>query len=188
MKLIGVKNPRIGYIASSPDPDRIYFDSKRSYYQKLDAELSPYVDSESSQITVNAIFECDAIHLSGGNTFDFSRWLHQAGLFKPLSLYAQERGVLVGVSAGAILMTSSVGTAYLCGDIAEGDVGRYMAMGLVQFGFWPHYAPINSQGVAQGYENAPRVLYACPDGAGVIVDGASVETFGPLTVLDGGGR
>ena len=46
---------------------------------------------------------CDAIHLTGGNTFQFSYWLRERGLDAELKRYAKAGGVLIGVSAGAIL-------------------------------------------------------------------------------------
>lgn len=186
LRLMAVARPRIGYVASAPDPQRVYFDRARAYYAELGAELALYIDSETEfpATVMDALAECDAIHLSGGNTFAFSHWLKTCGLLAPLRRYARGKGVLIGVSAGAILMTSCVETAALCGDVAELPLSEHESLGLVQFGFWPHYTPGAGPGEAGGV--APRVLYACPDGAGVVIDGPSVQTYGAVAVFDRG--
>ncbi len=116
LRLIGVRRPRIGYVSSAPDPSRAYFDQKRAYYHRLGAELTMYTDSESADLEgdVEILCRCDAIHLTGGNTFTFLRWLRVRRALPLLRAYALgDRGVLIGASAGAILMTPSIQTAVL---------------------------------------------------------------------------
>src|SRR5262245_58988759 len=108
LRLIAVKQPRIGYVSSAPDPSRFYFEQKREYYRRLGVELRMYVDSESEDLEedLQALCQCDAIHLTGGNTFTFLNWLRARSVLPVLRSYAEEdRGVLIGTSAGAILMT-----------------------------------------------------------------------------------
>ena len=82
MELIDVENPKIGYVASSPDKDKFYFTPKQTYYSDLDAELTAYTDTKNAEDEdhLENLFNCDAIHLSGGNTFFFLAWLRQTGL------------------------------------------------------------------------------------------------------------
>lgn len=175
IRLIGVKQPRIGYISSAPDPQRAYFKLKRSYYARMGAELVVYFDSESKDIEsdMKILAGCDAIHLSGGNTFTFLGWLRSRGIMPLLRSYAAEdRGVLIGVSAGAILMTPTVETAALCGDERPAEFKDVEALGLVDFYFWPHYRGDTGSGISL---DPGRRIYGCEDGTGIIVDGASVE-------------
>lgn len=189
LELIGRPNPRIGYLSSAPDPQQLYFLRKQAYYAELGARLTCYADEQNicGDVTA-ALLDCDAIHLSGGNTFSFSRWLEQAGLFGPLREFAHARGVLIGASAGAILMTKWIATALLCGDEAEDAPAGYASLALVDFGFWPHYQAESAapEIVAQACPAGTSVdLYACPDGSGLIVNGDILEIWGQARPVSG---
>jgi dipeptidase E len=183
LRLIGRPRPRIGYISATPDPERTYFQHTRDYYAAIGADVPIYIDSHSIQSGPDwkALFLCDGIHLSGGNTFSFVYWLRQRNLLKILTQYVSEGGVLIGVSAGAILMSPSMRSAELCGDVRVGDVINDAAMGLVDFHIWPHF---DSRAVgstqAELASSLPN-LYGCPDGAGIIIDGERVELFGRVS-------
>jgi dipeptidase E len=183
LTLIGAASPRIGYLSSAPDPERHYFSRKQAYYHDLGCDLSVYVDSDvvAQSGLLAALFDCDAIHLTGGNTYFFLRWLLVSGMIQSLRSFANDGGVLIGASAGSLLMTRSIAIAELSGDTPDPSMTSLEALGLVDFQFWPHYRP--------GAENQPRVsaflsnvdlAYACPDGAGVIVDGPRVELIGEV--------
>ncbi len=106
LQLLGTTAARIGYISSSSDPQRQYFTVKQQYYQQYGLELALYVELDVAYKTdlLAPLFACDAIHLSGGNTYYFLSWLQQRGLMERLQHYALHQGVLIGISAGAILM------------------------------------------------------------------------------------
>lgn len=176
---VGHAHPLIGYISAAPDASRVYFERARQCYLAQGMELSCYVDSNSSENELAAVFACEVIHLSGGNTFSFLHWLKQRGLLAKLRHYALSGGFLIGVSAGAILMTPSVASAELCADVREAGLTDDAALGLVDFHFWPHFEP------RQG--RAPRLmqltsalahLYRCPDDAAIVVEGDQIELFG----------
>ncbi|WP_427914851.1 Type 1 glutamine amidotransferase-like domain-containing protein [Ramlibacter sp. MMS24-I3-19] len=180
MRLLGVERPRIAYLASQPDPYRVYFEQARSCYKHLGADLAVYLDSETvpGGGGSGSLIGCDAVHLSGGNTYSFSTWLSGAGLFQCLRQFAADGGALIGVSAGAILITPCIDTASLCGDVAD-RAGGHETLGLVPFGFLPHWVP--GQRLPAGALSHP--IYACTDGAGVIVDGATIEAHGHVELL-----
>src|ERR1700679_690425 len=71
LRLIGVPKPKIGFISSAPDPQRGDFEHKRNYYKALGADLSRYLDAETIdfEAALAAVLSCDAVHLSGGNTY-----------------------------------------------------------------------------------------------------------------------
>lgn len=189
MELIGVARPGIGYVSAAPEPGRGYFEFKRGYYAKLGAELNYLLDWETPDLT-NALREltaCDAIHLSGGNTFEFLRWLKQRDVLPVLCAFAERGGVLIGVSAGAILMTPDVSSAALCGDAPDSLLEATAALGLVDFHFWPHYQTgaehhLHHAGLLGGMDQ----VIACPDGAGVVIDGQRCENFGGVICMQNG--
>jgi dipeptidase E len=187
LQLIGKPKPRIGYVASSPDPERYFFDRKRTYYKALDADLSVYLDATTLEFnnTLSDLMACDAIHLSGGDTYAFLRWIKRSGLHKMLCNFAMSGKVLVGTSAGAILMTPSICTAALCGDMPDRDP-QIASLNLVPFHFWPHYVNGNENDEAASLLlNSLQVTYACPDGSGVIVDGPEVALVGAVRKFPG---
>lgn len=190
LQLIGKPKPRIGYVASSPDPERYFFDRKRAYYKALDADLAVYLDSTTLQFrnVLSELVACDAIHLSGGNTYHFLRWIKRSGLAETLRDFATSGKVLIGTSAGAILMTPSICTAALCGD--EPDVDPVMAsLNLVPFHIWPHYVDgAENNDAAKLLLSSLQVTYACPDGSGVIVDGSDVARVGAVREFRGKGN
>lgn len=179
--LMATTNPRIGYVASAPDPDRAYFSSKREYYARLGVDLRPYVDewTAGDRAGLRDLLDCDAIHLSGGNPYRFLRWLKATGLLVALREFALDGGVLVGNSGGSLLMTGDISFAALSPFGRSERSDSVDALALVDFQFWPHYQPGQER-----ESNASRLLaaapavYACPDGSGIIVEGASIQTFG----------
>jgi len=186
ISLIGVEYPKIGYISSSPDPARHYFSRKKSYYRALGCDLNVYVDSDvvAQPGLIPRLLECDAIHLTGGNTFTFLQWLQRANMLSVLRAFVGNQGVMIGASAGSLLMTSSIAIAELSGDTPDPSMTDLKALGLVDFCFWPHYQ--------LGAEHRPResaflstvpFIYACPDGAGVIVDGPDVHLVGEVKAI-----
>ncbi|MCP5022601.1 MAG: type 1 glutamine amidotransferase-like domain-containing protein [bacterium] len=185
-QVIGANTPRMGYVASSPDPGRVFFERKRAHYENLGVDLCAYLDSDTCDLdaALSSLMDCDAIHLSGGNTFSFLGWLRERGALPALQEYGRTGGPLVGVSAGAILLTSSVSCAELCGDVQPPGFLDMKAMGLVDFEFWPHYTfgAENGHGIGAFLRYAPLV-YACPDGAGLVAGGGKVEMFGDVRVF-----
>jgi dipeptidase E len=188
LRLIGVRRPRIGYVSSAPDPDRCCFDHKRSYYANRGADLAAFLDADTLDLERDLVrlIGCDAIHLAGGNTFSFLRWLTELGVLPVLRTYALDGGVLIGASAGSILMTPAVGTAALCGDEHDPGLVHEDALGLVDFHFWPHYRPGAEFGAqAQSILRQVVPLYGCPDGSGIVIDGPHVEHHGAVRMLSG---
>lgn len=183
LQLIGAARPRIGYVASAPDPSRSYYAAKREYYEALGVELSTYVDEAlvSDSRCVMDLFECDAIHLTGGNTYRFLRWLKVTGLLEQLRAYAATGGVLIGNSAGSLLMARDISIARLSPDEVPEEPQSLDALGLVDFHFWPHYEPGQEcSATAATFLAAASEVLACPDGAGIIVDDGTPEIIGPV--------
>ena len=140
--LIGKPGATVGYLPSAPDPQRRYFHSKKSYYSRLDLRLTHYFDPETLNYEkdIAVLLSCDAIHLSGGNTFHFLKWLKALQMANALKSYVNAGGVLIGASAGSILMTPNIGTATLCGDTNNVALTDWSSLSLVNLAFWPHFS------------------------------------------------
>jgi dipeptidase E len=186
LALIGKQHPTMGYIPSSSDPERVWFKQKQMYYETLGINLSVYfeIDVNYEPEKLNGLLKCDAIHLSGGNTYHFLYWLHVRRLLTPLREYVAKGGILIGTSAGAILMTPEISSASLCGDtpLAGEEMTDLSALGLVDFAFLPHLNQVEGAAtLLQEYSREyPRVIYGCPDGDGIIVNGEQIEYLGHI--------
>ena len=188
--LLGKSNPKIGYIPSSADPQRKYYEERRVYYARLGMTLSTYfeLDAAYDPNRLEALLACDAIHLTGGNTYYFLHWLRKRGMLAPLRQYVARDGVLIGVSAGAILMTPDIATAALCGDEPLEGETDIAALHLVDFAFVPHFGEIPSDLVAlQAYSQSRQVdVYACRHGDGIVVEDDQVKCIGDVTAIVNG--
>ena len=113
--LIGKKKPRIGYISSETDKKRKYFREVKNYYQKYGFSQFLYfdLDEEYDPKIKEKLLSCDAIHLSGGNTYHFLYHIKRRKFTSFLRNYAKNKGVLIGISAGAIIMTPTITTTTL---------------------------------------------------------------------------
>ena len=188
--LLGKPNPTIGYIPSSTDTRWEYYEERRVYYARLGMTLSTCFGLEEAYDPnqLEVLLACDAIHLTGGNTYCFLHWLRKRAMLAPLRQYVARGGVLIGVSAGAILMTPDIATAALCGDEPLEGETDLTALQLVDFAFVPHHGEIPPDLVAlQAYSRArPEAVYACRDGDGIVVEDDQVKCIGDVTVIANG--
>jgi dipeptidase E len=179
----------VGYIPASPDRDRRFFSGLARHYEQLGIALQFFsLEDEFQPDALPELLQLDAIHLSGGNTFRFLHWLRARGLFSELQKYVAQGGVLVGVSAGAILMTRNIRSAAICGDApypAPNDptLGETAGLGLVDFAILPHFEGSAAQraALARLGEELGSVAYGVADGSGIVVDGSCVELIGDVT-------
>ena len=192
LALIDKPHPLVGYIPSSADPDRKWFKIKQAYYAAIGVTLTNYFELDNHFVPdmLAALIQCDAIHLSGGNTYHFLYWLRKRGMLEVLQEYVKNGGVLIGNSAGAILMTREINSTALSRDIPfpgeESD--DLSALGLVNFAFFPHinlYSNYREAMIKYSLEH-PYPIYGCADGNGIIVDGDQIEFIGSIMKAQNG--
>ena len=134
------RNASIGYLPSGPDPHRDWFNHQAPYYGRYGFTMTYFgLQEEFDDSRLPELFGSDAIHLTGGNTFQFLHWLRERGLIDRIRAYVHDGGVLIGASAGSIIMTPDVATAFLCGDEPYEGMSSGAAIGLVDFEMVPHY-------------------------------------------------
>ncbi|MBY3053846.1 Type 1 glutamine amidotransferase-like domain-containing protein [Rhizobium laguerreae] len=188
--LILSRGNRIGYIASGPEPQREFFNEKRRYYRSYGLSLDLFFDLDvlSGDEEIGRLFSYDAIHLSGGHTGDFLRRLRQSGMLDKLRSWALDDGILVGTSAGAILMTPTIAVDALFSGGSPDAVQDGAALDLLPFEFFPHLNddPGYLSALLRYSETTATPILACRDGEGLILGNGLVEIFGaPLMISDG---
>jgi dipeptidase E len=190
LDLMAGRGHRIGYVPAGPEPDRRFYRERQAYYARLELDLSVFFDTAGPlhAVRLGTLLDCDAIHLSGGNTRAFLRLLRVNGLLAPLAEWARNDGLLIGTSAGAILMTPTVALDAMFSGEDPGAVRDGGALDLVPFEFFPHldkstdYLP---QLLAYSTDTSRRIA-ACRDGDGVVVNDDVVESVGEIVWIKNG--
>jgi dipeptidase E len=191
LRLLGGSSPRIGYLTSAPDPARRFFAAKQAYYAQYGAIDLIYFDPEEVKTRAlgDALFACDAIHLTGGDTRGYLARLKRVKLIEPLRQYALSGKLLIGTSAGAILMTPSIALDALFQAAAPVTSPDQRALDLLPFEFFPHLQtdPGHLPALMRySQENAGRRIFACPDGDGIIVEDGEARAVGTVTEIRDG--
>jgi len=175
LKLIDSPSPTLTYIPSSSYDGENEFRDFVEHYRAFGVTRFLYfpVDVPQDKVLLSEVFGSDLIHLGGGNTYYFLKYLRLRGLLPFLREFALSGGVLSGLSAGAILMTPNIHTAsypHFDRDENEEQIKNFKAMNLVKFEFFPHYR--NSSRYDKELLRASRKglwpLFALPDGSGIV--------------------
>jgi len=182
--------PKIGYIPSSADPQRKYYKERQAYYSRMEMDLQVYfeLDNEYKPHLLESLLSCDAIHLSGGNTYYFLHWLRKRKMLETLRQYVRQGGVLIGVSAGSILMSSDISICPLYINEPIEIETDYASLNLVNFAFAPHYGTekfSTTISALQKYSLEHQiVVYACHDSGGIVVTEDDVKCIGDVVRID----
>lgn len=183
-EMIGQNNPLVTFISCGSDGDTefsYFVDQFKLFGWKKFLYCS--VDNPIDTVFRKKIFEGQIIHLDGGNTFYFLQALRNNDMLESLKLFVERGGILTGLSAGAIIMTPNITMASIPSfDRDENYVGltRLSSMNLVHFEFFPHYKQSKRYDDAlKNYsKKMGRVIYACPDGSGIVINHEKVTFNG----------
>ena len=187
LEMIGKDKPRLAYIPSASDSTRRYYLEKREYYKRYGIEDILYFDlnKEYDPSLTDELLSCDAIHLSGGDPFQFLGAIRKRGFGPVLKKYHEDGGVLLGISAGAIVLTPSINISHV---FYKSRTDKHQAVGLVDFHFLPHWNQREDRLEAVksfSLENRATV-YACCDGAGMVMQGGNIELVGDVVKIENG--
>jgi dipeptidase E len=188
--LMDSRGRRIGYVPSGPDPGAGFYSQRQVYYARYGLTLDTFfdLDCDHSGAELAALFGCDAIHLSGGNTAHFLARLRRSGMLEKVRHWASGGGILIGTSAGAILMTPTIAVDAIFSGGCPLDVTDGAALDLVSFEFFPHVqARPNYLPELVAYSaKTTRPIIACPDGDGIVVTDGVVKCIGELLFIKNG--
>jgi dipeptidase E len=185
LKLVDSPSPTLTFIPSSSYDGETEFREFVEQYQAFGVSRFLYfpVDVPQDRVLLSEVFSSDLIHLGGGNTYYFLKYLRLRGLLPFLTEFALGGGVLSGLSAGAILMTPNINTAgypKFDRDENEEEVKNFKAMNLVRFEFFPHYknSARYDRELIRESRKTPLPLFALPDGSGIIKEGDKMTFLG----------
>jgi dipeptidase E len=184
--LLTAKSPRVGWVPTMVEDDGQWYRDKVPYYKALGIALEPYVKlgPNTTPDQIKGLLACDGIHLSGGWTPGLLMSLRDFKLLDALRDFVARGGVLIGESAGSIVMTPHIQTCFFLGQYADGYPGQemdYNALNLTNnWTFWPHYRPEDEEKALAFGKKFKIDFYAAEDGGAVVVDGDTIEAFGPV--------
>lgn len=183
-KLFEVPHPRVAWVPSDFEPNSEWFQQKVLYYKAYDISLEePFLwDHPLKTPDLEKLFSYDGIHLSGGDTVQFLSLLRANGWLGFLRDFADAGKVLIGISAGAILMTPSIDTTFdgMYADERPSGHFDFAALHLVDFAFLPHHEDTLALRCHELASELQRTLYACKDGAGLLVQHGQVHQIGDV--------
>ena len=182
----------MGWIPAGSRPEKVaeFFNQRRRYYADLgviDVEMFP-LHQEFDEARIPWLMSRDIIHLSGGDPFIFLRNLKRTGVLEALRSWALRGGILVGDSAGAMLMTANIEIARFGQTPVPADLSDLAALGLVDFEINPHLGSygVPSEGL-RGYSQQKDItVYGVPDGCGLAVVDGIIERHGPVVCFKNG--
>jgi len=173
-------NRTIFYISSQADKTRYFYSRVVSYYARIGIRVSEYFDLENeyNAARIDEIFQAGAVHLSGGSTFHFLQNLQRRGFLSVLQEYAANGGILIGVSAGALLMTPHIEASLVYGDpFIEGIDTR--GLNLVDWEFFPHFNSLITEEKIIAYSRqSGKRIFSCEDGDGIVVSEQGTRFIG----------
>ncbi len=144
LKKVAPKNKSVTFIPSQKFDTKSEFQQLKKDFKKIGYKEFNYfpVDQDFSRTSLTKTLNSDVIFLGGGNTFYFMNSIRKRKLTKLLKDYALAGGILMGLSAGAIIMTPQIhlgGFPREDADTNDVNLNKLKGLKLVNFEVCPHY-------------------------------------------------
>ncbi len=191
LKLLDSNSPTIGYIPSKSDLERSYFNERKQWYKQFGITNFIYfdLDKEFNKDKIEELLSTDAIFLSGGDTRYFLNLLQKNNFIPKLRDYIKNGGILIGASAGAILMTPNIEISELDHSYNTPRLKNMSSLNLVDFEFYPHLNSENCkeiEGLKKYSLKTDHILYACKDGEGIVIHNDDIQFIGKVKKIQNG--
>lgn len=185
-KEIAQRGNTVAYISSqSQNGDRPYYLSTIQDYSQISSDIKvDYFDlSENfSDEKLVKLLDYGTIYLSGGNTYVFMDSARKRNIYPILKKHLENGGLLIGASAGSIMMTTSIDLAGF-EDENVPDLKDTTGFGFVDFEFHPHFNNEDSKFLNGYIKNKNNDLYICKDGDGIFYSNGEIKLFGEVSIL-----
>ncbi len=176
----------VAYVSSEPqDDDRPYYKSTiEDYYHFGESIKVDYFDLSSnfSDEDLLKLLNYGAIYLSGGNTYVFMDSANKRNIYPILKKHLENGGLLIGASAGSIMMTPSIDLAGIGGDKNTPNLKETAGFNFVDFEFHPHFKNNEVPDYLSKYtKGKDHDLYTCKDGDGIFYSNGEIRLFGQVS-------
>lgn len=190
-KEISGRGNKVAYISSAPqEVDRPYYKSTITDYSQISTDIKvDYFDLSSNfsdEILTQLPNHYGTIYLSGGNTYVFMDSARKRNIEPMLKKHLESTGLIIGASAGAIMMTPSIDLAGIEDENIPGLTDG-AGFGFVDFEFHPHFKHEQEECIfLSGYRKKKnRKLYVCPDRSGLFYSEGKIKLFGDTSEFTG---
>lgn len=189
LEMINSNNPTVGLIEHTTDKEDKYYKKNVDFYNKLGINdiFCFDIDEKYDEQLEEKLFKSDIIQLPGGNTYYFLSMLRKRNMISKLQNYAKNGGIIVGVSAGALILSNTIGSAQF-GD--ENDVGLddLSALGLVNFEIMPHWNRWSHylDELKEYSVNSDVLIYTVEDGNGIVIQDNHLKFYGDIGIIENG--
>ncbi len=181
--LFDCKGKSMAIIPSQTGPKTEY------YFEKLKAVFAPIgitrfilvsIDTEKPLTELRTLLDSvDCIFLSGGDTHYLQKHIMQPDIAALIRAQADAGKLIIGQSAGAIVLTPTTRTSDLLGDEPRNTSGNYDGLHLSDFEFVPHFEPEKSLAAVTAYaKTTTRTVIAASENCAVGVKGTEMKLFG----------
>ncbi len=185
-ELIGNDDFKLAYIPSQTDKEKRYFEKAKPELKGMGAADFFHfdVDEEYKESQLDEFKNCDGIFLSGGNTYSFLKNLQEKNINTYIKEMVQEDKLLIGVSAGSMIMSKTIKIAAFHDDNEVG-LKQLNGLGLVDFEFMPHWQRLENhlERVLKYSLMQEESIFACRDGDGIIIHGDKIEFYGEINEI-----
>jgi dipeptidase E len=174
---------KVAYISSEPqEAPRPYYLATIDDFIVIDKDVEVHyfdLSEDFSDESLEEMLHYGTIYLSGGNTYIFMNDARKRRLYKLLRQHLNNGGLLVGASAGALMMTPTI-------DLADGfdenifDLTDVKGFAFAPFEFHPHYEEAHNQYLTTYTESRDTTVYICKDGDGIFCGDDGIQLFGEV--------
>lgn len=183
---IAKRGNTVAYISSEPqDSERPYYKSTIEDYSHFGRDIKvDYFDLSSnfSEEALLKLLDYGAIYLSGGNTYAFMDAANKRNIYPILKKHLENGGLLIGASAGSIMMTPSINLAGIGGDKNTTNLKDTAGFNFVNFEFHPHFKDNEVPDCLSEYMKGKDYnLYTCKDGSGIFYSNGEIRLFGEVS-------
>lgn len=175
--------PTIAYISSSPqNNDKPWFHNTWNEYKSIckDVEMKYFdLSDKFNDNDLKSVLKFKVMHLSGGNTYQFLKYIRERNFELIIKEFVANGGLLIGVSAGAILMTPTIAISETANDTNESDLKDLNGLNFVPFEIYPHFKNTQDEidKITKYSENSDFSIYILDDSSGIFVNEKNTELF-----------
>lgn len=180
------RNNQIAYISSTQQIEpQIYYYNAIEEFKKMNNKIQlKYFDlyDNYSDDRLNEVFNFGTILLSGGNTFEFINLIRKRFFNIVIKKHLHNKGLLIGVSAGAIVLTSRINIAITAGDINSVFIEDLNGLKILPFEFFPHFLGSKKQydDIINYSYKTKNNIYVCSDSDGIFYENNHIHCIGNL--------
>lgn len=176
------RDSRVAYISSAPQSvERPYYHSTIEDFSHFGKDIKiDYFDLSKafSDETLHSLLNYGTIYLSGGNTYTFLDDARKRNVYPILKQHLEHGGLLIGASAGSIMMTPSIAIASGADENIPG-LTDFTGFNFVDFEFHPHFVESDYDFLSK-YNRENTKIYLCKDHNGIFFSEGSIKLFGEV--------